>query len=81
MLVCVQCAVMVCVCQILLKKLLKIVKSATNRKLHINSQRSVIAVNQRFIFKGTKIASGKAPILQIHSPDGDTILQTSTTNP
>jgi len=28
-----------------------------------------------------KTASGKSPILPIHSPDGQTILQTSTTNP
>jgi len=28
-----------------------------------------------------KINSGKSPILTIHSPDDDTILQTTTTNP
>jgi len=40
----------------------------------------VIAVNRQFILNGTKIASGKSPILPIHSPDGNTILHTSTTN-
>jgi len=48
---------------------------------NLNFQRLVIAVNRRFILKSTKIASGKSPILPIHSPDGETILQTSTTNP
>jgi len=37
----------------------------------------VIAVNRRFILNGMRIASSKSPILPIHSPDGDTILQTS----
>jgi len=43
-------------------------------------KRLVIAVNWRFILMSTKIASSKSPILPIHSPDGDTILQTSATN-
>jgi len=40
-----------------------------------------MAVNRQFILKDTKIDSGKSPILPIHSPDGDNILRTSTTNP
>jgi len=45
------------------------------------SERLVIVINRRFMVKGMKIASGKSPILPIHSPDGDAILQSSTTNP
>jgi len=41
----------------------------------------VITVNRRFILKGTKIDSGKSPILPIHSADGNIILQSCTTSP
>jgi len=52
-----------------------------NLSLVTFSKRLVMAANRRFILKGTKIASDESLILPIHSPDGDTILQSSTASP